>query len=120
MLQSHYLSRTGLSTLATLQAVGMKIAYLLAAGIVGPELHRTDAGAHLALHHALAADVDVGEWLGQWGFLWSDPTRDGPHGTERTPGARGVDEREGNAHDGGHEDDGPEHPPDIGPALGKA
>ena len=98
----------------------MQIAYLLAAGIVGLELHWTDTGAHLALHLALTADVNVGECFGQRGFLRGYPTRDGPHGTERAPGARCIDEREGDTHDGGHEDDGPEHPAHVGPALGKA
>ena len=50
MLQSHYLSRTGLSTLATLQAVGMQIAYGFAARVVGRELHRAYASTLLALH----------------------------------------------------------------------
>ena len=50
MLQSHNLRRTGLSTLATLQAVRMQIADSLAARVVGRELHRTDAGTLHALH----------------------------------------------------------------------
>ena len=54
MLQSHYLSRTGLSTLATLQAVGMQIADSLAARVVGRELHRADAGGQNE-HHVRGA-----------------------------------------------------------------
>ena len=50
MLQCHYLRWAGLSTLATLQAVGMQIADSLAARVVGRELHGTDAGTLLALH----------------------------------------------------------------------
>ena len=64
MLQSHYLSRTGLSTLATLQAVGMQIADSLAARVVGRELHRADAGALLALHLTGTRYVDVRKCLG--------------------------------------------------------
>ena len=69
MLQSHYLSRTGLSTLATLQAVGMQIADSLAARVVGRELHRADAGALLALHLTGIRHVDIRECLGQWSLL---------------------------------------------------
>ena len=63
MLQSHYLSRTGLSTLATLQAVGMQIADSLAARVVGRELHRADAGTLLALHLTGIRHVDIRECL---------------------------------------------------------
>ena len=104
MLQSHYLSRTGLSTLATLQAVGMQIADSLAARVVGRELHRADAGALLALHLTGIRHVDIRECLGQWSLLRCYPIGDGSHRAERTPCAWGIDERECDTNNGGHYD----------------
>ena len=69
MLQCHYLRWAGLSTLATLQAVGMQIADSLAARVVGRELDRADAGALLALHLTGTRQVDVRERLGQWSLF---------------------------------------------------
>ncbi len=109
MLQSHYLSRTGLSTLATLQAVGMQIADSLAARVVGRELHRADAGALLALHLTGIRHVDIRECLGQWSLLRCYPIGDGSHRAERTPCAWRIDERERNTNDGGHDDNRPEN-----------
>ena len=104
MLQSHYLSRTGLSTLATLQAVGMQIADSLAARVVGRELHRADAGALLALHLTGIRHVDIRECLGQWSLLRCYPIGDGSHRAERTPCAWRIDERECDTNNGGHYD----------------
>ena len=59
MLQSHNLCGTGQYTLATLQTVGMQIAYSLATRVVGCELHRADAGALLAFHLTSTRHVDV-------------------------------------------------------------
>ena len=109
MLQSHYLSRTGLSTLATLQAVGMQIADSLAARVVGRELHRADAGALLALHLTGIRHVDIRECLGQWSLLRCYPIGDGSHRAERTPCAWGIDERECDTHNGSHNNYRPEH-----------
>ena len=50
VFEGHNLRGTGQSTLAALQTVGMQIADGLAARVVGRKLHRTDAGALLALH----------------------------------------------------------------------
>ena len=50
MLQSHNLCGTGQYTLATLQTVGMQIAYSLATRVIRRELHGAYAGALLALH----------------------------------------------------------------------
>ena len=104
MLQSHYLSRTGLSTLATLQAVRMQIADSLAARVVGRELHRADAGALLALHLTGIRHVDIRECLGQWSLLRCYPIGDGSHRAERTPCAWRIDERECDTNNGGHYD----------------
>ena len=57
--------------------------------------------------------------FGQWFFLGCHPARDGAHGTKTAPGAGGIDERQHHAHDGGDEDDGPEHASHVAPVLGK-
>ena len=108
MLQSHNLRGTGQSTLAALQAVGMQITYSLAARVIGCELHRADAGALLALHLTGIRHVDVRECLGQWSFLRCYPVGDGSHGTERTPCAWCIDEREYDTNNGSHDDNRPE------------
>ena len=91
LFQHHNLCGASQSTLATLQAIWMKIAYLLATRVVGRELHRTDAGAALALHLAGTLYMNVGERLREWSLFRSYPVGDGSHGAERTPGTRRID-----------------------------
>ena len=108
MLQCHYLRWAGLSTLATLQAVGMQIADDLAARVIGCELHRADASTLLALHLTGTRHVDVRECFWQWCFLRCYPVGDGSHGTKRTPCAWCIDERKRDTNDGSHDDNRPE------------
>ena len=98
----------------------MQITCCLAAGVVGRELHGTDAGATLALHLACAAHADALESFGQRFFLGRHPARDGSHGTETAPCTGSIDERQNDAYDGGDEDDGPEYTPHVAPVLGEA
>ena len=87
----------------------MQIAGFLSAGIVGGELHRTDARTTLAFHLTGTRHVDIGECLGHRRLLGCYPVGDGSHGTERAPGAWGVDERQDDAYNGGHHDNRPEY-----------
>ena len=82
----------------------MQIADDLAARVVGRELHRADAGALLALHLTGTRYVDAREGLGQWRLFGSYPVGDSSHGTERTPCAWRIDERECDTNNGGHYD----------------
>lgn len=93
----------------------MQIADGLTTRVVGCKLHGADAGAALALHLTGTRHVDVGESLGQGSVFRCHPVRDGSHGTERTPGAWGIDERKCDADDGGHDDNRPEHFADARP-----
>ena len=93
----------------------MQIARLLAATVMGGELHRTDAGTALTLHLTGTRHVDVREDLGQWSLLWSHPAGDGTHRTERAPCAWCIDETQRNADNGSHHDDSPKHATDATP-----
>ena len=86
----------------------MQITDFLATGVVGCELHRTDAGALLAFHLTGTRHVDVRECLGQWSLLRCYPIGDGSHRAERTPCAWGIDERECDTNDSSHDDNRPE------------
>ena len=97
----------------------MQISCLLAARVVGSELHRADAGATLALHLAGAAHMDGLEAFGQRFLLGCHPSRDGSHGAETAPGAGSIDKRQHHSYDGGDENDGPEHPAHVTPAFGE-
>jgi len=114
-LNCHNLRRTGQHALAALQAVGVQVAGSLTAGIVGRKLHGADAGTALALHLTGTLYMDVGERLGQRSLFRCHPTGDGSHRTERAPGTGCIDERKYHAHDGGHDDNGPEHLADVSP-----
>ena len=59
--------------------------------------------------------MDVRKSLGQGSFTGCHPVGDGSHRAERAPGARCIDERQRDANDGGHDDNGPEHFADAGP-----
>ena len=63
MFQCHDLRRASQCAFAALEAVGMQITRLLAATVIGGELHRTDAGTTLTLHLTGTRHVDVGECL---------------------------------------------------------
>ena len=93
----------------------MKIADFLATALIRCELHRTDAGAHLALLFTPAADVDVGERFGQRCLPGSHPTGDGSHRTERAPRAGRIDKVQRYANDGGHHDNRPKYSSDVAP-----
>ena len=93
----------------------MEIARLLSTTVIGRKLHGTDAGTLLALHLACGSNVHSGIGFGQRLTLWSDPRGEGAHGTERAPCTRCIDERESDAYDGGHHNDGPEHATDTTP-----
>ena len=97
----------------------MQIAIGIAAGIVGRELHGTDAGAHLTLHTTGVVHMHRGEMLRQRRAAGSHPRGDGAHGTEGTPRAGSVDEVEHHTDNSGDEDDGPEHTAYVAP-HGKA
>lgn len=92
MFQCHYLRRASQCAFAALEAVGMQITRLLAATVIGGELHRTDAGTTLTLHLTGTRYVDVRKGLGQRGLLRSHPIGDSTHRTERAPGTWRIDE----------------------------
>ena len=97
----------------------MQIACLLAARVVGGELHRAHAGATLAFHLTSAAHMDGLETFGQRFLLGRHPAGDGSHGAETAPGAGSIDEGQCHAHDGCDKDDGPEHAANVAPTLGE-
>ena len=115
MFQCHNLRRAGQCAFAALDAVGMQIARLLTATVIGRELHRTDAGTVLTPHLTGTRYVDVRKGLGQWCLLWSHPAGDGTHWTERAPCAWRINETQRNADNGSHHDNSPEHAPDATP-----
>ena len=115
MFQCHNLRRAGQCAFAALDAVGMQIARLLAATVIGRELHRTDTGTVLTLHLTGTRNVDVRKSLGQRCLLWSHPAGDGTHRTERAPCAWCIDETQRNADNGSHHDNSPKHAPDATP-----
>ena len=53
--------------------------------------------------------MDVCECLWQWNLLRCYPIGDGSHRAERTPCAWGIDERERDTNDGGHNNNRPEN-----------
>ena len=115
MFQCHYLRRASQCAFAALEAVGMQIACLLAATVIGGKLHRTDAGTTLTLHLTGTRYVDVRKSLGQRCLLRSHPIGDSTHRTERAPGAWRIDETQRNADNGCHHDNRPEYAPDTAP-----
>ena len=87
----------------------MQIARLLASAVVGRQLHGADTSATLTLHLTRCTNMYSGKGLGQRLITRGYPRRDGSNRAERTPGARGIDERQGDANDGGHHDNGPKY-----------
>ena len=115
MFQCHDLRRASQCAFAALEAVGMQITRLLAATVIGGELHRTDAGTTLTLHLTGTRYVDVRKGLGQRCLLRSHPIGDSTHRTERAPGTWRIDETQRNADNGCHHDNRPEYAPDTAP-----
>ncbi len=109
LFQCHNLCWTSQCTSVTFQAVGMQIAYFLAARIVRSELHRAYTGTLLTLHLTRTRHVDIGKCLGQRGAFRSHPVRDSPHRAERAPCAWRIDERQHHTDDGSHNNYRPKH-----------
>ena len=87
----------------------MQITRLLTSAVIRRKLHGADAGATLALHLARRLNMHSSIGLGEWLMSWSHPRRDGSHRAERTPGARRIDERQGDTNDSGHHDNRPKY-----------
>ena len=115
MSECHDLRWTSQSTLATFDAIGMQVADSLTTTVVRCELHGAYTSTALTLHLACTRNVDVRERLRQWRIFWGHPTGDGSHRTKRAPSAWRINERKYYAHDGGHDNNGPEHTTNISP-----
>ena len=87
----------------------MEVARFLASAVVWCELHRTYSGATLTFHLATAVNMDASKCFWKRLFFRSHPRRERTHRTEGAPCAGCIDKRQGYAHDGGYEDDDPEH-----------
>ena len=64
----------------------------IATSLVGVELHRADAGAHLAFLGAIITDLNATVTIRKVSALRSNPGRKRTHRTERAPSARSIDE----------------------------
>ena len=85
--------RTNLRTVATLYAVGIQIAILLATTFVRSELHRAYTRAHLAFLLTGITDMNCLETFRERSLARSNPFRQTAHRTERAPCAGSIYER---------------------------
>ena len=105
----------GVDAFPTLEAVGVDEAVVVAATLVGRQLHGTHASAVLALSITLFGHEDALEDSRIRSALRRYPRRERPHRAERAPRARRVDEGENDAHDGRHYDNRPKHTAHLAP-----
>lgn len=108
-VENHYFDGAGNGATAAFYAVGVEEAFVVAAAVVGCELHGADACAAFAFHLAAAAYEDSAVVGRQIAAARSYPRRQCAHRAERTPCAGCIDERQHDAYDGRDEYDSPEY-----------
>lgn len=116
-LRFHYgdLQRASVDATAALEAVRVQKSLRAALALIRLQLHRAYGGTESAPCGAFLSDEYAAVVLRQFVVVRRRPRREGPHGTERAPCARRVDEGENHANDGGNENDCPEDTPHGSP-----
>ena len=102
-VENHYFDRAGNGTAAAFYAVGIEESFVVAAAVIGGELHGAYAGTAFAFHLAAAAYEDAAIVVGEIAAAGRDPRRQSPHRAEGAPCARSKDKSQCHADDSGDE-----------------